>query len=173
MTPFYEPAEDSYLLQKWVKKLARGKVLDMGCSSGILARTAKESGAEEVVGVDVNPLAVKAANHDYKSIKFFVSDLFEKIREKFDLIIFNPPYLPKDDREPLGWGKVATTFEPNVFEKFLRKSKEHLRKSGKILLLLSSLTPPIAQTLINAYYEFRVLDEKKFAWETLYVLELT
>ena len=117
-------------------------------------------------------------------IQFVHSDLFDCFKKnsnlknknlinKFDLIIFNPPYLPEDKREPVGWGKVATTFEPGVFEKFLATSKKFLKKGGKILMLLSSLTPRIAMTLIKSLYRVRFLDQRKIAWETLYVMELT
>ena len=51
----YEPAEDSYLLQKFVKKLVKGKVLDMGTGSGIQALSVKG----DVLAVDINPEAVE------------------------------------------------------------------------------------------------------------------
>ena len=54
----YEPAEDSYLLQKYVKELAIGRVLDMGTGSGIQAITAlKNLQVRLVLAVDINPEA--------------------------------------------------------------------------------------------------------------------
>ena len=51
----YEPAEDSYLLQKLVRQYAIGRVLDMGTGSGIQALTAIESpNSREVIAVDIN-----------------------------------------------------------------------------------------------------------------------
>ena len=87
----YEPREDSELLVKYVKKHARGVVLDMGTGSGIQAIGAIEKGAE-VLAVDVNKEAVEHC--EKKGINALQSDLFENVKGKFDLIIFNPPYLP-------------------------------------------------------------------------------
>lgn len=47
----YEPEEDSYLLEKYVKKLAKGKVLDLGTGSGIQALAAKKT-CKEVKAAD-------------------------------------------------------------------------------------------------------------------------
>ena len=56
----YHPAEDSYLLEKKVKKYAKGKnVLDIGSGSGIQAIAALESGASGVLAVDLDREAVK------------------------------------------------------------------------------------------------------------------
>ena len=64
----YEPAEDSFLLQKYVKKYAKGKVLDMGTGSGIQAEAAKD-----VLAVDVNPECVEYVKK--KGIRAIVSNL--------------------------------------------------------------------------------------------------
>ncbi|MEW5896248.1 MAG: methyltransferase [Nanoarchaeota archaeon] len=55
----YEPAEDSYLLQKFVRKYASGRVLDLGTGSGIQALTAAgNSQVKEVIAADTNETAV-------------------------------------------------------------------------------------------------------------------
>ena len=57
----YQSAEDSYLLQKYVRRFATGRVLDMGTGSGIQALTAMEvPSVREVVAADINPKAVEA-----------------------------------------------------------------------------------------------------------------
>ena len=49
----YEPNEDSYLLVEFVKRFAKGKVLDMGTGSGIQAMAAAESkNTDSVLAVD-------------------------------------------------------------------------------------------------------------------------
>ena len=50
----YEPAEDSYLLEKQVKKYSKHKrVLDIGAGSGIQALAAMNSGAKYVLAADI------------------------------------------------------------------------------------------------------------------------
>ena len=138
----YEPAEDSFLLAKFVKKYSKNKsVLDMGAGSGIQSKTAINSGASRVLAADINPEAVK----HLQSLKITAtrSNLFSNISGKFDLIVFNPPYLPLDSREDLE-SQQATTggkLGDEIILRFLTKVSSHLDKSGKILLLLSSLTP--------------------------------
>ncbi len=81
----YEPQEDSFLLEKQVKKYALGRVLDLGTGSGIQAlAAAKNKLVWEVVAVDINPDAVnfvgeRANNSESKKIRTLVSDLFSKV----------------------------------------------------------------------------------------------
>ncbi|MFB6215986.1 MAG: methyltransferase, partial [Candidatus Aenigmatarchaeota archaeon] len=76
------------------------KCLDIGTGSGILAVTMAKKGAE-VVAADINPEALEAArdraDQEDTDIKLVESDLFENIEEEFDLIVFNPPYLPGEE----------------------------------------------------------------------------
>ena len=90
----YEPAEDSFLLQKTLKKYLENreksmKILDIGSGSGIQALTAKNLGFKDILTLDINQESVKY----WKSLKLKVvkSDLFSNIKksEKFTLIIFN------------------------------------------------------------------------------------
>ena len=171
----YEPSDDSYLLQKQVKKYSKGKsVLDIGTGTGIQAKTAKESGAKSVLATDINPKAVTEAKS--KKINSKKSDLFTNIQGKFDLIIFNPPYLPEDEREDEE-GKIATTGGKRGDElilKFLKKSAEHLNKKGEILILISSLTPEkeILKLLKKLNLKKEKLAEKKIFMEKLKVWKI-
>jgi len=94
----YQPAEDSFLLVREIKEKAKGKsVLDMGTGFGILADTAIKAGASSVLAADVNESSVRYCLA--KGINAIQSDLFSNIQGKFDLIFFNPPYLPEDPLE--------------------------------------------------------------------------
>jgi len=170
----YEPAEDSYLLQKELKNFIKPgmKVLDMGTGSGILAETSKTLGAE-VYAVDINPLAVKIVKKI--GIDASVSNLFSKINKKFDFIIFNPPYLPEDTMEPED-SRLATTGGKDgneIIEKFLKNAKEYLFNEGKIILLFSSLTPDVINLFKKYGYFYKKISEKKIPFETLYVYILS
>jgi release factor glutamine methyltransferase len=142
----YEPSEDSYLLEKEVKKYSKNKlVLDIGTGSGIQALASLNSGAKEVTASDIDNesiLHLKKAVKDHK-IKIIKSDLFNNIEGKYDLIVFNPPYLPEDKNEDKESAKATTGGKrgDEIIIKFLNQVPNHLNKEGIILLLLSSLTP--------------------------------
>jgi len=156
----YEPREDSLLLEKYVKKFAKGIVLDIGTGSGIQAKAAAEK-ADFVIGVDINQKALDFCNR-FKSDKmlFLKSDLFSFFEKKcitprngsfdisdiednhfnkFDMIIFNPPYLPEDENDrdiALDGGKKGY----EIIERFLSEAKKFLAEDGLILLIFSSFT---------------------------------
>ncbi len=162
----YEPREDSLLLEKYVRAFARGKVLDMGTGLGILAMAAK-SKTHDVTAVDVNEEAVKYAKR--KGINAFVSDLFEKVEGKFDVITFNPPYLPrekdemKEDAQMLSGGKKGN----EVIKKFLSQARKHLEENGIILMVYSSLTPDVENIAEKYGFEVEVLEKQKHFFEEL------
>jgi len=160
----YEPAEDSFLLQKSVRKYVVGKVLDMGTGTGFQAMAALEN-TEEVLAVDINPVAVEHCRK--KGIDCIQSDLFENVKAKFDLIIFNPPYLPEDKREPED-SKLSTTGGKKgdeVLKRFLLEAKNHLNPDGNILVLISSLTGNPEELFKD--YKWELLEEEKCFFEVL------
>jgi len=170
----YEPAEDSFLIEKSVKQFAEGKsALDMGTGSGILAEVALATGAKSVLAVDVNQEAVN--NVKQKGINTRHSDLFSNISEKFDLIIFNPPYLPKTKDEDAESEKITTggTHGYEIIKKFLIQARAHLNPNGKILILFSSLTgrERVDKILQENNYKFKCLETNKLFFEELYVYE--
>ncbi|MBM3200144.1 methyltransferase [Candidatus Woesearchaeota archaeon] len=167
----YEPAEDSLLLQKHVKKYAKGKVLDLGSGSGIQALTALKK-TKDVLAVDINPKAVDTLRE--KGLKAEVSDLFSNVKEKFDLIIFNPPYLPRDDEEPEDSAVITTGGKEGyeVIERFLQHAKKFLTSEGRILLVCSSLTGDVEKLFKKYSYRFKKLEEEKIFFERLFVYYL-
>jgi len=176
MNEIYEPAQDSYLLQKvvkdFIKKKKPRKILDMGSGSGILARTAINCGADEknITLVDINSNSVKHLKKKLPNSKVINSNLFSKLTEKFDLIIFNPPYLPEDKDEPKN-SKLATTGGKNgseLINKFLLNAKNYLNSDGKILLLTSSLTKNINWR----NFKKKLIASEKLFFEELYVWKL-
>ncbi len=174
MSLIYEPKEDSFLLESVVAKYSKNKkVLDMCTGSGILAQKAKPL-AKSILAVDINEEAINLVKS--KSIKALKSNLFQKVKGKFDLIICNPPYLPKDDREDKE-SSLATTGGKRGDEfiiKFLKQSNTHLEKDGIILLLVSSLTPmnKINLLLKKLKLKSKVIASKKLFFEKLEVLEI-
>src|SRR3989339_238233 len=116
----YEPREDTFLLEAQVRIFSHGRVLDMGTGSGHLAAAAAKN-ADEVVACDINPEDLVYAKKKHtelgltRNISYVESDLFSAVQGTFDLIIFNPPYLPDEpalkdvalDGGKEGWELIA------------------------------------------------------------------
>ncbi|MCX6710164.1 MAG: methyltransferase [Candidatus Woesearchaeota archaeon] len=176
----YEPREDSCLIRKHIRKLSKGAVLDMGTGSGILALEASKSKrAGKVYAVDLNRKAIAFAlkNSKGKRIEFLYSDLFSCFKKKkilFDLIIFNPPYLPEDENEQDDLLKKALCGGKKGFEtieRFMVEAGDYLKNSGKILLLFSSLTgkEKVEEIISDNLFVFRKIDEQSFDFESIFV----
>jgi len=172
----YEPEEDSYLLAKYVKKYSKGKVLDIGCGSGIQSETALKN-TKNVTGVDINPNAVKhcKASKYTKGAKFLKSNLFSNIKGKFDTIIFNPPYLP-DAKDPKEIKAYTTGGKKGyeIIEKFIKDADSHLNDDGIILIVFSNLTKKkkIDEIIEDYLFESKLLEEKSIFFEKLYCYKI-
>ncbi len=99
-------------------------------------------GVTGVVATDINPHAVFCAQK--KGIEVVQNDLFSGIRGTFDLILFNPPYLPTlpEDRidDWLEYALDGGMSGREVIIRFAEDAGRVLAPGGRILLLISSLT---------------------------------
>jgi release factor glutamine methyltransferase len=181
----YEPAEDSFLAADTLTQIVKEneKLLDIGTGCGILAVIAAKK-AKNVIATDLNPHAIKCAklnaetNHEASKIEVRLGDLFQPIQktEKFDVIVFNAPYLPSSRCEQRTWIGRAWVGGPtgrHLIDRFILKAPNHLKTYGKILLVQSSLTN-IDETL-RKFQEVdlkaQVIAEEKVAFEIVVVIQ--
>lgn len=116
------------------------RVLDLGTGSGIVAIRAAQLGAS-VIAVDTNPDAVRCArinvllNRVEDSVEVREGDLFAPVvAERFDRIMFNPPFFRQAPRN----GPDAAWRATDVFDRFLAGLDGMLTPRGCALVLLSS-----------------------------------
>jgi hypothetical protein len=122
------------VVRHWV-----GTALDLGTGSGIHALTAAAH-AGHVVGVDINPRAVRfaefnAALNGIENVEFRVGNLFGPVEgETFDLIVSNPPYVLSPDREYIfrDSGLPGDSFN----EGLIRRLPEFLNEAGYAHVLI-------------------------------------
>ncbi len=152
-------------------------LLDMGTGSGILAIEAAKRGAF-VTAVDVNPRAVECVRRRARAagvhINTVISDLFQRVEGRYDIIAFNPPYLPGSDDDPAY--DVAWSGGPDgraVVDRFIWDCVEHLSDCGKVFLVQSSLNDPhrTFEMFEAAGMSTEVVGEARFFYERLYVVE--
>lgn len=119
------------------------RALDMGTGSGIGALALARAGFS-VVGVDVNPEAVRCArinallNRLEARVDVREGDLFAPLGdERFDVVAFNPPFFDgtPSDLHDAAWRGAG------VLERFASGLPRHLSAGGFALVLLSDLGP--------------------------------
>lgn len=139
----YSPAEDTHLLLEAALRVLRpsDRVLEIGTGSGEIAAGLQPM-ADKIVATDINPHA--AAMAFSRGVPVIRTDLFSGISGTFDLIIFNPPYLPTGEGERIDdWLEYALDGGEDgrrTIQRFLEAALNHLTVQGRILLLVSSLT---------------------------------
>ena len=145
----YVPAEDSYLLAENLDIEYGKSVLEIGTGSGIVAMYASKL-TDKVTATDINFDAIMLAESNFKAnnidnIELIFGNLFEPIKErKFDVILFNTPYLPTEEGEVLD-DNLNYAFDGGlngrkVIDLFLNEVKNHLNDGGIVQLIQSSLS---------------------------------
>lgn len=123
----------------------KGKVLEIGSGSGCIGISLKLLNNNfDITQTDISKSALKITKLNNKLLKSFNkvirSNLFEKIDEKYDLIISNPPYLDIND-----YVSKNTKYEPKIalyaknkgfeiIEKILKNFDKYLNINGYLLL---------------------------------------
>jgi len=120
------------------------KFLDMGCGQFALIGQffKKKNSNSKVISVDIYEKFVKnsiiTARYNDIKIKILRSDLFSKLKkEKFDLISFNPPYVPRNrDITEKSFKKIRYSGNDGtqITLKFLNQLRKHLLPHGEVLL---------------------------------------
>ncbi len=176
----YKPCDDSFILGEAIAAEVRKgeKVLDMGTGAGIQAMIAASKGGE-VTAVDINNKAIECLRYNAElnklEIRIIKSNMFSEINYSFDLIVFNPPYLPEDEMDPedeltLAWdgGKDGR----DVVDRFLEQFESHLNREGRVLLIQSSLNglDSTMKKFKELGFKPEIILQKNFFFEKLYVI---
>jgi len=122
-------------------------VLDMGTGSGIQAIVAARI-ARRVIAIDINPVAVMYATKNVRwngvedRVVVLNGDLFEPLthNERFDIIIFTPPYMEGIPRNNL----ELALYDPSksLVKRFFSKAGDYLKADGYVQMLYSSIAEP-------------------------------
>ena len=124
------------------------KILDLCTGSGAIAVSIKSILKEkvEIIASDISKKAIEVARKNAEKhnvqIKFICSDMFEKINEKFDLIVTNPPYIRSKEIKLL---PEEVQKEPHIaldggldgleYYRLIRKNvKKYLKENGTLMM---------------------------------------
>ena len=145
----YIPAEDSYLLADNLEIKQGQSVLEIGTGSGIVAMYASKL-TDKITVTDINFDACELARknfqkNDIENIEILFGNLFEPVKNrKFDVILFNTPYLPTEEGEVLE-DTINYAFDGGlngrkVIDLFLDEVGNHLNDGGIVQLIQYSLS---------------------------------
>lgn len=145
----YEPSDDTFLLAKNLEIKEGQSVLEIGTGSGLVSMYASLL-TDDITATDINYNALELAERNFKlnnidTIKLEFGDLFEPVKnKKFDVLLFNTPYLPTDTDDiiddDLNYAFDGGLDGRNVIDRFLNEAPNHLNDKGIIQMIQSSLS---------------------------------
>lgn len=143
-------------------------VLDIGTGSGCIACMIAKRTDAQVIGIDISTGALQIALDNSSKMGLFnraifrKSDIFSNVREKFDLIVSNPPYIPIKEKNNL---QIEVKYDPELalfafdesgiefYEKIIEKAPDFLNKKGHLLFELG---------INQAEYVKKIMKDKGF-----------
>ena len=176
----YRPSDDTLLLAKAVHAEVRGgdRFLEVGCGAGYVSLVAARAGAQ-VTCTDANPHAVELARHNARenglALDVVEADLLAGLAGPFDVVAFNPPYLPTGPGDYVP-GPLNLAFDggPDGNAVVLRFAQQvaALRPLPRCILVVhSSLSDPapLRRALEAIGYQNDVMLDEAHAFERLTV----
>ncbi|MDQ0221719.1 release factor glutamine methyltransferase [Streptococcus moroccensis] len=122
------------------------RVLDLCTGSGAIALALKKACPDwEMVGSDLSADAIAVASENANvqglAINWLVSDLFDAISGKYDIIVSNPPYIAQEDQGEVGLNVLAS--EPHlalfadengyaIYRQIIEQVSDYLKPTGKL-----------------------------------------
>src|SRR6185312_9591703 len=156
-------------------------VADVGTGSGILALAAARAGAANVVALDINPHAARAANDNARinglsdRVTGICSNLMSALaaRPLFDVIVSNPPYFPGEPRDLADRAWHSGPSHRDILELFVQ-ARERLAPGGRMYVLLSARADLVfVQALMErAGFRVRLADQRSIMIDTFMIYEL-
>ena len=151
---------------KLLKQYKKPKILDLCTGSGAIAISISEKVSEaQIYASDISEkaLAIARINDRSKKIKFILSDLFNNIEDKFDIIVSNPPYIKTHEIEKLS---KEVQNEPilaldggldglEFYRKIIGQASKYIKKNGYLCLEIGEEQKKQVKDIIN--------NEKKYA----------
>jgi len=153
-------------------------VLELGAGSGLISIYCVRQNAK-VTASDINPTAINniIKNSELNNVKLDVieSDLFDKIeKRKFDYIIINPPYFPKNPKneEELAWF-CGSDFQ--YFKKLFAQLNNYKSSETIVLMILSENCDLQRITSIanENHFSLGIVFQKKVFGEANYILRIS
>ena len=145
----YIPSDDTFLLAENLEIKEGQSVLEIGTGSGLVSMYASLL-TDDVTATDINYNALELAEKNFRlnninTIRLEFGDLFEPVKDKkFDVILFNTPYLPTDSddiiNDDLNYAFDGGLDGRKVIDRFINQVSNHLNEKGIVQIIQSSLS---------------------------------
>lgn len=170
------PRQDTEVLVEEVLKVSKGKkVLDMCTGSGcIIISLAKLGGIESATAVDISPKALEVAKMNAEALEaevtFVESNLFDKVEDRYDIIVSNPPYIESEEVDKLT--PEVKDHEPRLaldgtedglyfYRKIVEEAENYLTENGAIFFEIGYNQGEAVSELLRAkgYQNIKVIKD--------------
>lgn len=172
------PRQDTECLVERVMQYANGKkILDVCTGSGcIIISLTKYCSLKSATALDISTNALEVAVRNAKKLEaevnFIQSDLFSQIKEKYDIIVSNPPYIPTKVIE--GLMEEVREHEPMLaldgkedglyfYREITSKAQQYLNPDGMLFFEIGHDQAEAVANLLKEYGFDQVTVEKDLA----------
>ena len=158
-----------YIKNKFNKRI---DILDIGTGSGAIAITLNKMVDSNVGGIDISSEALEVARENNKinntNVNLFVSDVFDNVNKKYDVIISNPPYISKNEEIM----DIVKNNEPHIalyadmnglyfYDKILSECNDYLKDDFIIAFEIGWLEANDIVNLANKYFDNIIVKVEK------------
>ncbi len=177
MQPYF-PGEDTFLLADIVDRYPAKNSLEIGVGRGLIT-TYLAKMSEYVVGVDLSVDAIEETGRVLaklqllQKVDLLIADAATSLTpESFDLVVFNPPYLPSEETTDRnvdgGRGGISVPI------RWFTNSLVVIKKAGRVLMVLSTASKlEEAIAFFSRQCSVRIVARRRLFFEELVAIEIT